>query len=620
MILIPRFIKDSIQNKLFVSFQVVLLLLIAIVLASFIVISQLGKASEKILKMNYNSIITSMRMIDELESIHRGHILCTSDPSPVNTSLLITAKSNFSQWLGRAKDNITEHGEEETLQKIESDYGQYLVAMDTCKLRDNAENDATSRIELLRNEIRRNCLYLLKINQDAMFVKSASAQEVAKQGKLTLLLVTIAVFIFGSGLSWGLSRHIVSPILKLKEATQKIGRGDYDFDLQGESDDELGILTQEFRNMTSKVRSFNDLNIRKIVAEQQKIEAIFANIRDGIILIGVDYKVLDANPPSLEAFRLKRSEVIGHHFLEIVKLDCLYNDLKTCLEKRQQVISNQAEQVIVITIDQRQHYLEYSFSPVLTNSSELLGALLLLRDVTTLKELDKLKSEFVMVASHELKTPLTSINMSIDLLRESLGSNPKPGDMELISIAKEDINRLRSLVSDLLDLSKLDTGKIDMHFRSVDPSVLLNTVSQYFKNQLTEKHASIEIELPKGITYIWCDEEKLMLVFSNLISNAIKAISQEGKIRLLAEVTGKYVLFSVIDDGNGIPLQYQNKIFDRFVQVEDQNSARGTGLGLTISREIVRAHGGSIWVESIPGQGATFCFTIPIEPNHLSRA
>ncbi len=615
MIRLPGIIKNSIQNKLFVSFQVILLLLLAVVLASFLVIGQLGKASDKILKMNYNSIITSMRMMDELESIHRGYILNQNDPSPENLRLLINAKSNFSQWLGRAKDNITETGEKETLQLIEGDYGKYLAVIEENRSGTPLGEVGGNDIEALRNQIRKNCLHLLQLNQDAMFVKSSAAQAVAKRGKLTLVLVTVIVFILGSGLSWGLSRRIVRPILMLKSATQKLGSGDYSFELQRESDDELGILTQEFGDMAKKVRSFNDLNIRKIVAEQQKIEAIFANIRDGIILIGGDYHIIDANPPSLEAFHLKRNEVIGHHFLEIVKQDGLFNDLKSCLERREQIISNDAENIISIKNGDKQIYLEYSFSPVLTDDRELMGALFLLRDITNLKELDRLKSEFIMIASHELKTPLTSINMSIDLLRESMGANPKAEDMELIDIAKEDINRLRSLVSDLLDLSKIDAGKIDMHFRYIDPEQLLTTAVQYFRNLLSDKEAELEIEAQPGIGQIWGDEEKLMLVFSNLISNAIKAIPPGGKIRLMAEASGKYILFAVKDNGHGIPLQYQNKIFDRFVQVEDQNSARGTGLGLTISREIVRAHGGSIWVESSPGQGATFCFTIPKEPN-----
>lgn len=255
---------------------------------------------------------------------------------------------------------------------------------------------------------------------------------------------------------------------------------------------------------------------------------------------------------------IERDAVIGHHFLEIIKHDSLFADLKTCLETGKSIVYELRDNVLSFHRDQKTVYLEYFFSPVLSGQKELLGALFLLRDITNLKELDRLKSEFVMIVSHELKTPLTSINMSIDLLRESLGQSPKTEDLELIDIAKEEINHLRILISDLLDLSKIEAGKLEMSFDAADPDALMDSVGQYFRNQIAEKN------------------------------------------------------------GMGIALPVQNKIFDRFFQVEDQKAARGTGLGLTISREIVRAHGGSIWVESSPGRGTTFNFTIPLEPQTMS--
>ncbi|HOH47098.1 MAG TPA: ATP-binding protein, partial [Candidatus Cloacimonadota bacterium] len=508
-------------------------------------------------------------------------------------------------------------GEKDTVEQIENDYRRYIAGVRGYQREGNPSEAVIRQMEGLRNQIRKNCLRLLQLNQDAMFRKSSATQKIARQGKSTLILVSIFVFVLGTSLSWGLSRRIVLPILRLKEATQKLGQGDYNFELKPEGEDELGILTHEFGVMAGKIKEFNDLNIRKIVEEQRKIEAIFSNIRDGIFLIGTDYRVLDANQPSLDIYRLKRNELIGHHFLEIAKDDKLFADLKVCLGSRRQVIGSEAENILAFQAGNKHTYLEYSFSPVIDDKQELMGALFILRDVTNLKELDKLKSEFVMIASHELKTPLTSINMSIDLLRESLGNDPKAQDIELIEIAKEDINRLRALVSDLLDLSKIDAGRIELDFRPIEPSALLTTASQYYKNQLNEKQASMEIFVPSEIGRIWCDEVKLLLVLSNLISNALKAIPDFGKIRLSAEASGKYVLFAVEDNGHGIALQYQNKIFDRFVQVEDGNSARGTGLGLTISREIVRAHGGSIWVESEPEKGSTFCFTVPLEPQNI---
>ncbi len=619
MIMLPKFIRSSIQNKVFSSFMIILLLLVAVVAASFIIISSLGKASDKILKMNYNSIISSMQMMDELETIQREFIIAANDPGGANQVRIYDAQIAFSQWLGRAKDNITETGEKGIVAKIDTLYSAYLSSIQRTLSNQDASRQTVASIETIRFQIRQNCLHLLKVNQDAMIVKSNAAQRIAKGGTTTLLLITALVLLLGIALSWGLSRRIVRPIVQLKEATQRLARGDYSVQLSRESEDELGILIGEFDEMAVKLKGYNDLNIRTIVAEQQKTGAILANIQDGIFFMGADYTILDVNKAALDAFKLTRNDVVGHHYLEIIKQDSLFADLKHCLETQKPIIYTGQENILIMRKDEKQLFLEYFFSPVLSDKKELLGALFLLRDITNLKELDRLKSEFVMIVSHELKTPLTSINMSIDLLRESLGEFAKEPDIELITIAKEEINRLRLLISDLLDLSKIEAGKIEMHFSSVNPAALLDSVAQYFRNQLSEKKAELEISCPPNIPNIWCDEEKLMLVFSNLVANALKAIASGGKIRISAEKSGNFVLFAVQDNGIGIPLAYQNKIFDRFIQVEEQNAARGTGLGLTISREIVRAHGGSIWVESSPGNGAAFNFTIPTEPLPLDQ-
>jgi NtrC-family two-component system sensor histidine kinase KinB len=619
MNLTPKFIRTSIQNKVFGSFLILLLLVVILASTSFLGIGRLGKASERILKMNYNSIIASIHMMDDIETIHRGYLADAVAKDGDSGRQMYRAQNSFSQWLGRTKDNITELGEKEIVVTIDSLYSTYLEEIQDSTIGAVKEPESQAMAETYRRQIRNNCMRLLNLNQEAMIEKSRTAQKIAEQGKATLMAVASLMLVLGIGFSWGLSRRIVRPIVKLKQATQRIASGDYSQVLTIDSDDELGILTRDFGEMTRKISGFNELNIRKIIQEQQKIEAIFANIDDGILFIGSDFIIRDINSLALHALKLERSEAVGHHFLEVIKLDKLFTDLKKCLETRETLQYTDQQNILPIDKGGVQYYYEYLFSPVMIDERELLGILLLLRDVTRLKELDRLKSEFVMIVSHELKTPLTSINMSIDLLRESLGKDPRKEDLELISIAKEETNRLRMLVNDLLDLSRIESGKIDMHFASTDPRAILDSVVQYFGGQAGERNIEIESQCTEGLGKIWCDEERLMLVFSNLVTNAINAIGQNGRIIMNAEAYGSFVAFSVRDNGPGIPLAYQNRIFDRFVQVQTANTAKGTGLGLTISRDIVRAHGGSIWVESNPGEGAAFYFTIPVEPAPMEQ-
>jgi NtrC-family two-component system sensor histidine kinase KinB len=249
---------------------------------------------------------------------------------------------------------------------------------------------------------------------------------------------------------------------------------------------------------------------------------------------------------------------------------------------------------------------------VKTETGSMIGVVLLFRDITSLKELDRLKSEFVMTASHELRTPLTSLGMSIDLLREKVQGKLKEKEEQLLSAAHEDLQRLKALVNDLLDLSRIEAGKIEMDFDRVSVQLLFEKAVSSLIAQANDKDIQLTFSAPSGLPLVKADANKITWVLTNLISNALRYTSSGGKIHLYAEHFGAQTYVSVSDDGAGIPYEYQTKIFEKFVQVKSRQDAVGTGLGLTICKEIVRAHGGTIWVDSAPGEGSTFTFTLPV--------
>jgi NtrC-family two-component system sensor histidine kinase KinB len=260
--------------------------------------------------------------------------------------------------------------------------------------------------------------------------------------------------------------------------------------------------------------------------------------------------------------------------------------------------------------DHSRHYL-FSITTIRGKERSLSGIVLLLRDVTRLKEVEQLKSDFVMAASHELRTPLTSLGMSIDLLLEHATEGFAEIDWELLQAAHEEVYRMKALVNDLLDLSKIEAGRIELEFASVPAHALLDHIQAVFKGQLDQKQVELTVTLPEDLPNIRVDVNKITWVLTNLLSNALRYVSERGHIHVMAKKVGEQVHLSVRDDGPGIPPAYQTKIFQKFVQVKGQE-AGGTGLGLAICKEIVRAHGGTIWVESILGQGSTFTFTVPV--------
>jgi NtrC-family two-component system sensor histidine kinase KinB len=318
------------------------------------------------------------------------------------------------------------------------------------------------------------------------------------------------------------------------------------------------------------------------------------------------------NPMAGFILQVEPEKVVTRHFLEVVKNEQLFNYIKQSIESGQAPRIEEKQKVLTVEHDGGRRHFQFSVTPVQGRTGSLLGVVLLLRDVTRLAELDRLKSEFVMTASHELRTPLTSIGMSIDLLLESAPKKLDAKEQQLLSAAHEELQRLKVLVNNLLDLSRIEAGKMEMEFSSNPVRPLLEKVVESFRIPAEQKGVALSFQVPEGLPNMKGDGNRIAWVLTNLISNALHFTPGGGAVRLTAGAFGPFIQISVIDNGPGIPYEYQSKIFDKFVQVKSDKILGGSGLGLAICREIVRAHGGTVWVDSVPGAGSTFNFTLPV--------
>jgi NtrC-family two-component system sensor histidine kinase KinB len=445
-----------------------------------------------------------------------------------------------------------------------------------------------------------------------MFKVSDRARYIAKRAIWSMAIIGIVAVGIGIGFSLLLSNLLTKPVRQMVEATQKIAEGNYDIQISAHSSDELGHLAEEFNSMTQKLKGFHDLNIEQIIAEKQKSEAVIRSIDDGIILVDAEFRVTGMNPMSRRILDIPSDGPQNRHFLEVVKSELLFHYIQQSMESGKPPSIEEKENVFTVERNGTRYHYQFSITPVRGKKGVLIGVVLLLRDVTRLAELDRLKSEFVMTASHELRTPLTSIGMSIDLLLEGAMKKLNEKEQQLLSAAHEDLQRLKVFVSNLLDLSKIEAGKMEMEFSSLPIRVLFEKAATVFKTQAEEKGVSLSFNVPEELPNVKADDNKITWVLTNLISNALRYTHSGGNVRLSAESLGPYVQISVSDNGPGIPYEYQSKIFDKFVQVKSDKAVGGSGLGLAICKEIVRAHGGTIWVDSVPGAGSTFTFTLPI--------
>ncbi len=613
----------TLRRKILLGQGVVLLLLAIISGVAFHRLERLGRASEAILRENYRSILAAENMIDALERQDSAMLLVALGHWDDGVSQFRTNEARFLAWYARARDNITIRGEDEILDRIGSSYRRYLESFDELRLRaadpgDQSDAFYGESILPVFHTVRDACTRLRQVNESAMLQASDRAEQVARSGVILLLIIGGSAVAFGVLFSLFLATLLVRPVRRLLEATQRIAHGDYDVEVLGSGSDELGRLSDEFNEMASQLRAYRDMNVERIVAEKQRSDAILQSIDDGLILLDDSLIVRRINPSAARAIGIHGEEVRDRPLLELVEDERFLEAVRGAAAGTAASYprSSVADDILELHDQEVPRYFQYSVTPVALSSGARIGVVIVLRDVTKLRELDRLKSEFVMTASHELRTPLTSIEMSLDLLAENARDRLEPRERELLQAAHEDVDRLDRLVESLLDLTKIESGRIEMKFMTVSIAQLFEDVRSIFAVQFQDRGVALEVRPPSMGLACRADPEKIEWVLTNLLANALRYTDSGGRVEVSAERMGQWVSVSVGDTGAGIAPEYQSRIFDQFVQLDSQHGG-GAGLGLALSREIVRAHGGAIWVDSEPGEGSLFTFALPaggIEP------
>lgn len=607
-------------QKILLGYGVIILLLIIIVGLAEYHISRLGSASQEILKENYESILASENMIGAIERQDSSIILSLFDDSNETLEQIKKNEGVFYQWLTRAKDNITIQGEADILNKIEEGYAKFLtLSAQLTNFRTEPPRNFSSQmkeaVKLYQEdihprflEIRNNCIALRELNQNMMYQASSNARSLASRSAVSTLIVGVIVIIFGLTFSLLILRIVVKPIKSLTNAAVQVGDGDLSVKIPKIGRDEIGVLAMEFNKMVESLREFQEMNISQIVSEKKKSEAIVRSIKDGIIICDSKMRITSINSIARHIFNVSESNAINKPFLEITRQETLFEHLQEILKGKKPSID---EDVITVKVDDHENHYKFAILPIKGESSEFYGIVIFLQDITKLKELDKMKSEFVMMASHELRTPLTSVEMGVKLVLEESAGKINEKQKTLLQSSQEELNRLKNLVNDLLELSRIEQGNIEMDFDDIEIQTLCTRAFNTVKHQAQNKEISYSLDLEKPNLKVRADVSKIIWVITNLLGNAVRYTDKGGWIKLKSDVSGDWAFISVMDNGAGIPFEYQSKIFDKFVQLKNKET-QGSGLGLTIAKEIVRAHRGTIWVESKVHEGSTFTFTLPI--------
>jgi PAS domain S-box-containing protein len=350
--------------------------------------------------------------------------------------------------------------------------------------------------------------------------------------------------------------------------------------------------------MAGKLDEYENSNLARITFEKRRIETIINQMRDGIIGLDEKRNILFLNAVAEKLLGLKEADINGKYAPDVALTNDLMRTLLQDEPKRTE---------LKIYADDKESYFNKDVLDVTTNDA-VIGQVIVLRNITPFHELNEAKTNFIATVSHELKTPISSIKMSARLLTDKRVGELNNEQQELIRSVTDDADRLLKITGELLNISQVETGKIQLKLQAAEPSEIVHQAIQAVQFQAQQKHVQIKADIAQDLPRIQADVEKTSWVLINLLTNAIKYSPEQAGIEVHAFQKGGRVEFLVKDHGNGIEEKYLPRIFDRYFKVPGSHDHNGTGLGLSISKEFIEAQGGCIWVDSRLGEGSQFGF------------
>lgn len=460
--------------------------------------------------------------------------------------------------------------------------------------------------------------YSTTLNKEMMYVAVPvkDSQGIAGAVRLALPLESVdkalaavrkTVFtgvLFALGLAFVLASllaaGIVRPIRRIISASRKFAQGDFSRRILYKSDDEIGELVSNLNAMAQDIEN----KIRHSNVQSQRLEAMFKSMSEGVITVDSHSRITSLNPSAEDMFVVKRKDADGKLLLEALRNNNLAEVIKSVFENRE-LVSRQLELVWPV-----QRVLQVNAAPIFERDA-IGGCLLVIHDITEVRRLETVRTDFIANISHELKTPLTSIKGFVETLLEG-ALDDKENRRRFLQIIRNHTERLNLLLSDLLSLSYLESKEAMLRKEECEFRALLADVVAGFSFRLKEKGIKVEEDLAPHF-FLKADKERLEQALINLVDNAIKFNKEDGVIRFSSEPLGKGVKITVEDSGIGIPAKDIPRIFERFYMVDKARSRElgGTGLGLSIVKHIIELHGGSVGVESTEGLGSKFWFTLP---------
>ncbi len=616
------------RTQIFSGLIFILILTLILAGVSIYYLENVGQASDRILQDNYSSVKASEGLIVSLAKVDQilaKICLGSNYNEDILLRILEREKEIFTSNLAICQANISETGEANLVNSLADQYQAYEEQLYDFRSTTDRVGLYFSVLQRKNELLRETCETLIDLNHSALSKKDRLVQNLYFNAKVYVFVILILVLIISGLAIYKFPQMIVKPILDITEKIQRVSEGDYEQKIPVDSDTELGDMSKAFNIMSVKLKEFEEMNLEQLKAQKSRMETIIKSITDGLVVLNEKRDIILTNNAASSILDIPEHQLIGKNATELARNNSIMQGLMDRLEQNKssfaagkQVNGDQPSKDL-IKIEPQEGKQEFYSKDIIDvknieDNNRSLGHILLLKNVTYFKQSDEAKTNFIAVASHEFKTPLSAINMCLMLLQDKRFGSLNPEQDEIVASMKSEVQRLIKMVSELLDLSKMDTGRIDLDKKLVSPKTLIDYSTSPFEVQLKKKKITLKQQVDPQLPDFIADTEKISWVLINFLSNAIRYTPKEGTIVIEANRLNGNVEFAVVDNGPGIPLHDQSKVFHRFVQLNTNGAKneKGLGLGLAISKEVITEHQGVIGVISDVGKGSRFYFSIPL--------
>lgn len=573
----------KLRYKLTIGIGALFTLLLLLGVYSVNSVRHLADSSRTILADNYNSLHYASDMLAQLDRLSQD----------------TTSRGSLIRSLALQQQNITEVNEQETTESL-----QRKIA---------ALTDTVSMSDIL--SIRSDLYEIMDLNMSSIRSKSSTLEHDATHAMWWLAGVAILCVILALLFLIRFPATLMQPIDELRHGIIRIANRNYEERLDFGDDTEFGQVADSFNDMAAKLDEYKRSSLNDLITTQKQIEAIVNSLHDPIIVLDPEKRILFINDEACTVLNLKRETATKFNATEI----SLNNDLLRRLirELYTEDKTDEGGEPIKIYADNKESYFKMEniplyITPVGEQSKQFVGNIIILNNITNYKELDSAKTNFISTVSHEMKTPISSILMSLQLLADDRLGLLNEEQKQLVESIKDSSNRLLNITGELLNVTQVESGKLKLMPKAIKPIELIDYAVRTTQVLAERFHCFVEADYPEEkIKKLFVDNEKIAWVITNLLSNAIHHSPENSRIIIGVRQQDKFMSIYVQDFGRGIDSRYHKSIFERYFRIPG-TKVQGSGLGLAISKEFVEAHGGSISVESELGKGSRFTIMLPI--------